>query len=112
MFRGSEFKSRVDVPRALVVLKPESARDSLQKRRKRRAHQDIRADLANVLGKAVAVKVVVLDLEVFSQWDQDRQSEFVRRLVGHSALHTSSVSLISWRLGVELTICMANATGR
>lgn len=61
-------------------------------KRKRGAHQDISANLANVLGQTVTVEVVVLDLEVLSQRDQDRQSEFVRRLIGHSALNTDSVS--------------------
>ena len=49
---GSNLKSLVDEPRALVVL-------------------DVSADLANVLGQTKVVEVVVLDLEVLAKRDED-----------------------------------------
>lgn len=52
MLRGGNLQSLVDEPRALVVL-------------------DVSADLANVLGQAEVVQVVVLDLEVLSKGDED-----------------------------------------
>lgn len=62
-----KLERRVDVPRALVV-------------------QDVSPDLANVLGEAVAVEVVVLDLEVLAEGDEDGEGEVVRGLVGDGAL--------------------------
>jgi hypothetical protein len=49
---------RVDAPGALVV-------------------QDVRADLANLLGGAGKVEVVVLDLEVLAEREEDVQRELV-----------------------------------
>ena len=51
-------EGRVDAPRALVV-------------------QDVRADLADLLGRARKVEVVVLDLEVLAERQEDVQRELV-----------------------------------
>ena len=75
------FERRVDVPRALVVL-PSAAGHFSQSS----THKNVRADLANVLGQAVAVQVVVLHLEVLAEGDEDGERELVSSLVGDASL--------------------------
>jgi hypothetical protein len=79
-----KLQRRVDVPRALVV-------------------QDVGPDLANVLGEAVAVEVVVLDLEVLAEGDEDGEGEVVRGLVGDGALIGAALagSRTACRFGVR-----------
>ena len=48
---------------------------------------DVGADLANLLGRAVAVEVVVLRLEVHPHLDQDLPRAVVRGLVGDAGVH-------------------------
>jgi len=62
-----------------------------------------------VLGQAVAVQVVVLNLEVLAEGDEDGQGELVGRLVGDAALRRQ---LYPEERMDKLTIRMARATGR
>lgn len=68
LFGSRKFESGIDVPRALVVLPSEhSACLSFAVK----AHEDICPDLADVLRQTVAIKVVVLNLEVLAHGDED-----------------------------------------
>ena len=67
LFWGRNGQGGVDVPRALVV-------------------EDVSTDLANHFGGAVAVEIVVLDLEVFAERNEDGEGEVVCCLVGDAAL--------------------------
>lgn len=49
-------------------------------------HKNVRANLADVLGQAVAVQVVVLHLEVLAEGDEDGEGELVSSLVGDASL--------------------------
>lgn len=58
-------ESNVNVPAALVV-------------------ENVRSNLANLLGGTVAVEVVVLYLEVLAEGEEDVEGEVVRGLVRHA----------------------------
>lgn len=66
LFRGSVSEGGVDVPRTLVVLqyKVRIVKICAQKVL---AYEDVSTNLANVLGLAVAVEEVVLNLEVLAE---------------------------------------------
>lgn len=63
LFRRRDPERDVDEPSALVV-------------------EDVGADLADQLGGAVAVEVVVLDLEVLAEREEDVERRLVRGRVG------------------------------
>lgn len=66
LFRGSVSEGGVDVPRTLVVLRYK-VRIVKICAQKVLAYEDVSTNLANVLGLAVAVEEVVLNLEVLAE---------------------------------------------
>lgn len=74
LFGGSVSKGGVDVPRTLVVLQYR-VRICLDLCSEGFAYEDVSTNLTNVLGLAVAVEVVILNLEVLAEGEEDFEGE-------------------------------------
>ena len=87
-------QSLVDQPTALVV-------------------QDIGTDLANELGITIAVKVIVLNLEVLAERNEDFLSSLERGFILDANLSARYQQVCSPEIPINLlTMCIAKATGR
>lgn len=85
LFRGGVSEGGVDVPRAFVVLQCR-VKICLNMCLKILAYEDVSTNLANVLGLAVAVEVVVLNLEVLAEGEKDFEGEVESSLVLNTGL--------------------------
>lgn len=64
-------------------------------RRGEKTYQNVGTDLSNVLGQTITVEIIILDLEILSKRNQNRQGELVCLFIGDSSLHRSALRHLS-----------------
>jgi hypothetical protein len=88
---GGVSEGGVDVPRALVVLQ-QSVLQIKGVGGERWTYQNVGTDLADMFGLAVAVQIVVLNLEVLAEGYENREGEVISGLVGDTDLIIDQLS--------------------